>query len=160
MGKVSADRGVGEPGAGSPSPAMRELIRRVASVRRGLAFLDVGMLECVAITFDVHPDVVLEARQHLAIPAQRASLLEEVRRQQAEHPAPWHHPYPPMPAPAPRSAAALVRAAENHEYGLPFLMESPPETVAVTLHVHPNLVFRARALVARWRARQEPDTGS
>ena len=159
MGKVSARRDAGEPDTGSPSPAMLELVRRVASVRRGLAFLDVGSLECVAITFDVHPKVVSEAREHLATPAHRASLLAYVRRLQAAHPEPWHHPRPPMPAPSPRTAAALVRAAEHHEYGVRFLLESPPETVAVTLHAHPNLVFRARALVARWRARHEPDTG-
>jgi hypothetical protein len=139
---------------------MRELIRRVASVPRGLAFLDVGQLECVAITFEVHPDVVEEARAYLATPAQRAALLAEVRHLQAEHPEPWHPDRPPVPVPGPRTAAALVRAAEHHEYGVRFLLESPPETVAVTFQVHPNLVFRARELFTRWRARHEPDTGS
>jgi hypothetical protein len=139
---------------------MRELIRRVASVPRGLAFLDVGQLECVAITFDVHPDVVLEARAFLATPERRAALLADVRSLQAEHPEPWHHPRPPEPVHGPRTAAALVRAAEHHEYGVRFLLESPPETVAVIFHVHPNVVFRARKLFARWRARHEPDAGS
>jgi hypothetical protein len=134
---------------------MRELIRRVGCFPRGLAFLDTGSLECVAITFGVHPDLVLEARSYLAAPAHRAWLLDQVKSHQSAEPKPWHapRPYSASATPGPRTAAALIRAADQHQYGVSFLLESPPETVAIVFHVHPQMVFRARALFARWRAR-------
>jgi hypothetical protein len=163
MGKVSDRRPASTgPGSPAPSPEIVKLIGRVASFPRGLAFMDTGALECAAITFGVHPEVVLEARGYLATPASRAWFLEEVRRRQSPDLEPWHapRPYAPSATPGPRTAAALVRAAEKHQYGVSFLLESPPETVAVVFHVHPQMVFRARALFARWSARRGTERSS
>lgn len=162
MGRVS-DR---KEHAGSEefvaSAAMQELISRLASFPRGVAFLDTGELECVAITFGVCPDLVLQAREYLASPARRAWFLEHVRLANRASPEPWHppRPQPGAPAPGPRTLAGLVRAADQHRYGLSFLLESPPETVAVVFCVHPQRVLRARALYARWKARRDRTSGS
>jgi hypothetical protein len=117
MGKVS-DREVDLAGFEPPplSPEMRQLIERIATFPRGVAFLDTGALECVAITFGVCPDVISQARAYLASAPTRAWFLDQVRRAQSADPKPWHAPRPQLASlpPAPRTAAALVRAAENH----------------------------------------------
>ena len=163
MGKVSNRKadltGPGEP---SPSPEVNELIRRLASFPRGVAFLDTGALECVAIVFGVCPDVILEVRGYLASHPTREWFLDQVRQAHSDHPEPWHAPRPQLGSltPGPRTAAALARAADTHEYGISFLLESPPETVAVVFHVHPQLVLRARAVFTRWSARKRSKPNS
>ena len=42
----------------------------------------------------------------------------------------------------------LIVEARNHPLGLRFLVDAPPETVAVTFAVHPFIVFRARGLLS------------
>ncbi len=136
------------------SPEMCDLIRRLSSFPHGLEFLDSATLECAAITFGVCPDVISRAREYLASSSHRTWFLDRVRRAQRQPPVPWHAPRPQRAAlpPGPRTLAALVRTAHAHPYGLSFLLESPPETVAVVFHVHPQRVLRARVLFARWSA--------
>ena len=138
----------------STSPEVRELIPRIAAHPRGLDFLGRGDLECVAITFRARPEVILEVRRILTSPAEQKWLLEAVRRsqEQTERARTSRHarsreamvaPHPP------RCTRELIRAAQSHELGFSFLMDAPPETVAVVFHVHPGLVFRAREVVSR-----------
>ena len=138
----------------SPDPQdLRELIRRVAALHRGLAFLHQGDLESVALTLHVHPFTVVKARALLDDPDARAHLIEAVHRAQRElENAPPPAPQPPSPAiPAPPCCARdLIRAAEHHPYGTSFLVHGYPESVAVVFHVHPDLVFRARDILVRW----------
>jgi hypothetical protein len=83
-------------------------------------------------------------------------MLEKVREARGKHPHPLKCPpvWPVVPAypESAHSARELITAAENHPGGLGFLTDASPEYVAVTFHVHPDLVFRARELIRRWKA--------
>jgi len=53
------------------------------------------------------------------------------------------------PSPSrPRDPQDLIREAERGHHGLDFLRAAHPETVAITFAVHPELVHRARELLA------------
>lgn len=133
---------------------LRELIQRVAARDRGLAFLHQGDVEAVALMLHVHPFTVVKARALLDDPDERSRLIAAVKRAREElENNPPEPPAPPPPAaPAPPCCARdLIRAAEQHPYGTSFLIHGYPESVAVVFHVHPDLVFRARDILVRYR---------
>jgi hypothetical protein len=142
---------------------MQDLISRVAAYRRGLALVHLGDTESVAMQLGVHPFVVAEAKEVLKDPAGRERLQEAVRAAQEKHPAPLQcAPVWPVVAACPESphgVRELIRAAENGPGGLAFLTEGAPESVAVALHVHPEMVFRARKVIQRWKSRMEKHDG-
>jgi len=142
---------------------MEDLIVRVAGYHRGLAFLHLGDPEFVAVQLGVRPFVVVEAKEHLQTAEGRERMLKKVREARDKHPEPLKCPpaWPVVPAcpESPHSARELIRAAENHAEGLAFLTDGSPESVAVTFHVHPDLVFRARELLKRWKARSDRRDG-
>jgi hypothetical protein len=142
---------------------MEDLISRVAAYRRGLAFVHLGDTESVAVQLGVHPFVVAEAKEILGTDDGRRRMLEKVREAQEKHPRPLQCP-PAWPVVAacpesPHGVRELIRAAENGPGGLEFLTDGSPESVAVTFHVHPDLVFRARDVIQRWKARMEAHDG-
>jgi hypothetical protein len=53
----------------------------------------------------------------------------------------------------------LIAEARASHFGIRFLLQAPPETVAITFGVHPFLVFRARGLI-RMRKIRPPDADS
>jgi hypothetical protein len=130
----------------------RELIRRVAAHPHGLGFLHLADLESVAVTLRVDPFVVAGVRAELETPAGRSRLIEEVRLARLDrsgtHPDPANPAVPPQPRP-PLTARELIRAAQVHPCGPSFLVDGYWEVVAVTFQVHPDLVFRARGIIAR-----------
>jgi hypothetical protein len=71
------------------TPELALLIERSAEIRRGLAFVNRAPVESVAVTLGVHPFTVDQARDRLASPALRPSILRaysvalERRRPQA-----------------------------------------------------------------------------
>jgi hypothetical protein len=138
---------------------MQELIVRVAAYRRGLAFVHLGDTESVAVQLGLHPFVVAEAKEILGDPEGRERLQDAVRAAQEKHPAPLQcAPMWPVVAACPESphgVRELIRAAESGPGGLAFLQEGSPESVAVAFHVHPDLIFRARKVIQRWKSRME-----
>jgi hypothetical protein len=128
----------------------------VAAYRRGLAFLHLGDPELVAVRLGVHAFVVVEAKEFLRTPEGRERMLDKVREARDKHPHPLKCPpaWPVVPAcpESPHSVRELIRAAEERPEGLAFLTDASPEFVAVTFHVHPDLVFRAREVIQRWKA--------
>ena len=138
------------------SVEMEELISRLAATPRGLAFLHLGDPEWVATQLGVHPFVVVEAKECLETPDGRKRLIEKVRQARAaeggRRPSPLEKLVVPARPTPPHRAGELIRAAEQHENGLTFLVEASPEVVAVTFQVHPDLVFRARDVLKRWKA--------
>jgi hypothetical protein len=142
----------------SMSPELRELIRRVALFQHGLGFLHQADVDCIAVTLGVHPFVVVEARRRLETPEGRALLIGALRlaRGGAAGAAPAV-PRPPRERTIPPQGTgirALLRTADRHPLGLPFLMEAPFESVAVTFRVHPFVVLQARTLLARRESRR------
>lgn len=134
---------------------MRDLVLQLARHHRGLALLHLADLECAAVILGVDALTVVEAREALETPEGRSQLIAAVRQARLEtesgsgEAAP---PHPVAPAPAPRTARDLVRAAAESVYGLGFLREGNLESVAVIFHVHPNRVLRARSLLERHAA--------
>jgi len=105
------------------------------------------------VTLHVDPFLVVAARDALATPDGRAGLIEavqECRRHYHGHPpgipCPPAHPEA-RALPRALTAGELIEAARDHPLGEAFLREGHPEAVAVTFHVHPNVVFRARRLL-------------
>jgi hypothetical protein len=146
-------------------------------------------LDGVAVTLGTHPFVVEAARELLETPPGRAMMIEEVRRARerlrrtglapgeergtvdadvSTHPAEGDEslsrggrttqtiPGPPVP---PKDAEELIAEARASPFGIRFLLQAPPETVAITFGVHPFLVFRARGLI-RTRKIRSPDADS
>ena len=168
----------------SISPDLRELIRRVARFQHGLGFLHQADVDCIAVTLGVHPFVVAEARRRLETPEGRALVIEALRLARADRSGatgdeeprtggspmredrgtPWTTEKPTRPLerparptgkpPRPLGLRGLLRAARRHSLGLPFLMEAPFESVAVTFRVHPFVVLQARTLLARRESRR------
>jgi hypothetical protein len=133
------------------SPEVEEVLERAAALRHGLGFLHTGPLESVAITLGLDARLVARVRGQIDDPSLHPLVIESfkraVERQRAgERPAAVPAPPPPAPAMGP---ADLLRAAEAHPLGLPFLADAPLETVAVTFGVTPFVVLEARALLAR-----------
>jgi hypothetical protein len=58
-----------------------------------------------------------------------------------------------------KSPAELIDEAGDHPLGLDFLLQAPPETVAVTFQVHPFVVFRARVLLKNRGVRETEVVG-
>jgi hypothetical protein len=135
--------------------ATGDLVRRAARLADGLAFLERGHLECVAILLGVIPQAVERARQVLADPLARAAAEEAHRSARARPEAPAAHPAPPA---APRTAEALVREAERRDGGVALLATSAAECAAVVFGVTPALVAEARALLARRGLAPGPST--
>ena len=142
------------------SAEMRDLILRVAARPRGLALLHLADLECAAIILGVHPRVIANARDLLETPSGRKWLIERVRSERVRlqsSPSPCPSRFRPrvpwVEHPGPDTAAELVREVTEHEYGPAFLLEAPPETVAITFHTHPEVVLRARRVLKRWISR-------
>jgi hypothetical protein len=137
------------------SPEMRDLIERLAQWPHGLGFLHLADIDTVAINLHVHPFLVARARTALETPEGRDRLIDEVRKARARHggdlPEPPPCPDSPPCPPAPKTAEELIGVADRHPLGLPFLEEGHPEAVAVIFGVHPNVVFEARAVLARRR---------
>jgi hypothetical protein len=61
-------------------PDLHELVKRSASVPRGLALLDRAPVEVAAVLFGVHPAAVERARNALRSPELRASAIDEFVR--------------------------------------------------------------------------------
>lgn len=144
-------------------PELRDLIDRVAAHPHGLGFLNQAYLDSVAVTLGVHPFVVEAAREYLATPEGRAVMIEEVRRSR-ERVSPAEGPVSdeqarPASTPSPMGGSEvskeetsggpeeLITKARGHQLGVRFLLEAPPETVAVNFGVHPFVVFRARGIL-------------
>lgn len=135
--------------AGPELPIPREVhdaVERSAALRRGLALLHRAPAEVVAAAIGVHAQAVEEARDRLERPHERRDLIRvfarALERRRVEPPA-------AAPPPArPRGLHDLIREAERREGGLDFLRRAPAETVAITFTVHPDLVQRARELLA------------
>ena len=139
--------------AASLSPQLRELCSRVAAHPLGLGFLHRAALECVSVTLQVHPRLVVRARELLETEAGRAQIIEEVRlaktRLDSQGDAGQEPPVPARVEDPPDGPEELIEAAKRHPLGLPFLLQASFETVAITFHVHPGVVFRARELLTR-----------
>ncbi len=140
---------------------LRDLIARVAVHPHGLGFLHQGYLDNVAVTLGVHPFAIEAAREYMATPEGRAVLIDEVRRARERVTAAEVSAGGPPIAPHPAGSASagtdsgkamgpedLITEARHHPLGLRFLIDAPPETVAVTFGVHPFIVFRARGLLS------------
>ncbi len=136
------------------SPEMQRLVDKVAAWPHGIGFLHQGDLECIAVSLDVHPFVVAEARVELDSEKGRARLIREVRlareRRNAEG---LVEEEAPLPCPeTPRKICdveELIRAVSSHELGPRFLTNAPLETIAVTFEVHPRTVLRAREILEK-----------
>jgi hypothetical protein len=104
----------------------------------------------------VHPFVVVEAKECLETPDGRKRLIEKVRQARATEGGRRQSVLEKLVVPArptpPHNVRELIRAAEQRENGLTFLVEASPEVVAVTFQVHPDLVFRACDVLKRWKA--------
>lgn len=125
---------------------VHDAVERSAALRRGLALLHRAPPEVVAAAIGVHTRAVEEARNRLGRPHERRDLIQvfarALERRRVE---------PPAAAPPPfrrRDPDDLILEAQRHERGLDFLRRAPPETVAITFTVHPDLVHRARELLA------------
>ncbi len=131
------------------TPELAQLIERSAQLRRGLAFVNRAPVESVAVTLGVHPLTVDHARDCLATPGRRKSVIREFQRAVERHRS--SPPPPPAPAVTPRPAThvELLRDAELHPYGLEFIVRAPIETVAISFGVHPKHVIDARDVLAR-----------
>ena len=127
------------------TPAVEDILDRAAGIPRGLAFLHLAPLESVAIALGSDARTVAEVRGLLDDPTTHALVIEAFKAALARRPPgppPEHHRAPPPPDMGPED---LVRAAEAHPLGLPFLMDGPLETVAVTFRVSPFVVLETRA---------------
>jgi hypothetical protein len=119
------------------------LVERAARFPEGLALLEGGLLECVAVLLGVEPRTLERARAALADPALRAEAgrhhlrLTGGRRTAPAAPS-------PEPPPPPRDPQALLLAALAREGGVALLLSAAPEAAAVAFGVHPALVHRAR----------------
>jgi hypothetical protein len=139
---------------GTLDPATQDLVRRAARLADGLAFLERGHLECVAVLLGVTPQAVERARHVLADPLARAAAEEAHRSARARPQA----AAPPASPAAPRTAEALVREAERRDGGVALLATSAAECAAVVFGVTPALVAEARALLARRGLAPDPST--
>jgi hypothetical protein len=141
-------------------PELSELAARLASEPHGLALLRGADLECVAVKLGVHPLAVLAAREQLATREGRIRLAEGIRQARIRNREERRHrrevPQPPAP---PREPEGLIEAARRHRLGLPFLLDAPLETVAVTFRVHPRLVLQARTLLRQTEPGSSPGAG-
>jgi hypothetical protein len=126
-------------------PDVRDAVERSAAIRRGLAILHRSPPEVVAAMIGVHVRAVEAARERLEEPQERHRLRQLFARslERREPAAP-----PPAAPPARRDPLELIAEAERREGGLDFLIRAHPETVAIAFAVHPELVHRARALLA------------
>jgi hypothetical protein len=134
---------------GSQPPIPREVqdaVERSAVLRRGLALLHRAPAEVVAAAIGVDARTVEEARERLERPGERGQLIQVFTRALARRGE--ERPGDPPPPPPRRDPDELIREAERHAHGLDFLRRAPPETVAITFAVHPELVHRARAVLA------------
>lgn len=136
------------------SPELRELIGRVAEYPHGLGFLNQADLETVAVTLEVHPFVVAEARRLLATREGRAAVIAEVGRQRAAGPPSETTARAPATPARPMGVKELLRRAQGHPLGLSFVTGAPFETVAVTFRAHPFVVLQARTLLERREERK------
>ncbi len=126
------------------TPEIALLIERSAELRRGLAFVNRAPVESVAVTLGVHPTTVDRARDCLAAPELRPSVIREFQRAVTRRSsAP-----PPPPAPA-REEPDVLRDALRHPRGLEFVLRAPIETVAISFGVHPEDVVAARDELSR-----------
>jgi len=123
-----------------------DAVERSAALRRGLALLHKAPAEIVAAAIGVNALAVEEARHRLEQPGDRRLLLDLFARalEQRGAGAPTATPSPSRP----RDPQDLIREAERGHHGLDFLRGAHPETVAITFAVHPELVHRARELLA------------
>jgi hypothetical protein len=123
------------------------LVERAAAIPDGLALLEHAPLECAAVLLGVDPGAVERVRAALEEPALRGeAALAFERAAGRRRPAAGAGGSPP---PAPSDPAALVTAARRREGGLAVLLDAAPECAAIVFGVHPDLVHRARALLAR-----------
>jgi hypothetical protein len=129
---------------------LTDLIDRVAEHPHGLGFLHQAYLDSVAVTLGVHPFVVEAARAYLETPTGRATMItrvREARERASERPRSRSSSAGVVTsAVETKSPEELIDEARKHPLGVEFLLHAPPETVAVTFHVHPFVVFRARVL--------------
>ncbi len=133
-------------------PDVRDLVGLCARVPHGLGFLHLAPAESVAVTLGVHAAVVERARAWFEAPGGRALLIDEFVRAARRASAP-----PPSPPAEPRcDAEALVRRAGRAAPELAFLLEAPLESAAVLFGVHPDVVARAREILARRGRAGEP----
>lgn len=138
------------PAHGKPiTPAVEDVLDRAAGIPRGLAFLHLAPLESAAIALATDARAVAEVRALLDDPATHALVIGAFKAALARRPPgppPEHHRAPPPPDMGPED---LVRAAQSHPLGLPFLMDGPLESVAVTFRASPFVVLEARGLLEK-----------
>ena len=132
---------------------LEDLIDRIAAHPHGLGFLHRAYLDSVAVTLGVHPFVVEAARAYLETPRGRAAMIAQVREAKQRTSGETNSCCSPAggvsSAVETKSPETLVEEAREHSLGIDFLLNAPPETVAVTFQVHPFVVFRARGLLAK-----------
>ncbi len=131
------------------SPELRDLVRRSASVRRGLALLHRAPVEAAAVALGVHPGAVERARAALADPGQRAMAVEEFVRAAAAAEPPGPIPMAVEPVAATATPEALLALAARDPATLELLVYGPVDVAAIVFAVHPALVGEARRLVGR-----------
>jgi hypothetical protein len=127
------------------TPEIALLIERSAELRRGLAFVNRAPVESVAVTLGVHPTTVDRARDCLAAPELRPSVIREFQRALTRRSS----ASPPPPAPTTKEEPDVLRDALCHPQGLEFVLRAPIETVAISFGVHPEEVVAARDELAR-----------
>jgi hypothetical protein len=130
------------------APEIVELVDRSAALRQGLALLHRAPLEWVAAALGMHPLIVERARACLDRRPDREFVIRAyvraLERRRLEAP-----PTPGSAVPPRCGPEELVRAAERHALGVQFLLCAPLEVAAVSFTVHPDVVLRARELLAR-----------
>ena len=138
------------PVAGAPlDRATLELVRRSAVHPDGLALLERGQLECVAVLLGVHPRDVERARVALDAPGARTAAAEAAAKVGAEGGALPALAGRPAPESVPRAPEGVLREAERRGGGLELLASSAPECAAIVFGVTPAVVLAARELLAR-----------
>ncbi len=140
---------VRDPSPGEPrllvTPAVLELVRRSASLPRGLGFVARAPVEHVASALGSTVPVVEVARACLGRAPERALLLDvhaDARDRAMRTLASLEATAPPA-----RGPEDVVHDAARHPLGIDFLMHGSFETVAITFGVHPDVVLAARGLV-------------
>lgn len=131
-----------------------DLVERSTALEHGLAFVRRAPVESVAITLGVHPRVVEHACDCLDRVEERAMMIRFFARARARR-----RTLPPKavvhaPVATPRTAEQLIDEAtrsakgRGHSLGVQFLLCAPLETAAILFRAHPDLVLRARELLA------------
>ena len=126
------------------TPDVLRLVQRAAALPNGMAVIERAPLECASILLGARPVQIEQARAALAAPLARAAAAAALARAVPD----GRGAAGAEPRPLPRTAEALVRAAERTPAALRILASASPECAAVIFSVKPALVLEARALLA------------